>query len=77
MAVLLSICAMIVLGQDPDHKQKKVNKNKETPVYAVDTVTVSVAVRLAEAFNDADSIFTDQINAMSQLDSLIQEKQKK
>jgi len=65
MVVLLSICAMMGLGQEPDHKQKKAKK----PVRVfVDTTIVN------ERF--ADTIYLQQSLAINILDSLIKEQKK-
>lgn len=65
MAVLLCIFSLMMTGQEPTKKQKK-----QQPVkIIVDTTVISERA--------ADTIFMKQSIALNELDSLIQEKQKK
>ena len=66
--VLLSICALTVISQEPTEKNKKRAKQPSAKI-VVDTTATSVRA--------ADTLYLEQSLALDELDSLIQEKQKK
>ena len=70
MAVLLSICALTVISQEPTKENKKRANQQPAPVI-IDTITVSKSERVA------DTLYLKQSLALDELDSLILEKQKK
>ena len=73
MAVLLSICAMILMGQEPTKKQKKEKQDEVVPAHVIDTVTVSTATREPIP----DSIHVVQEKALEELDDILEKKKKK